>query len=337
MSTRLARLIFVAMLLRTIAGCGDRERPASPPGGGSVGSGTAATSSSTTTAATGSSGSGGAGGAVGPMPDELDLPPIYGTCPNLTSGRVTFEISGLDARDVELRLSSKTETLDGPLVVVWHGGSQTPKAALDELLGSKLITKVMAAGGVVAVPYHDPKASSSIWHSSEGDAAVDDDFVLLDQIVACTRENLGIDTRHIHLVGFQQNGFQAAHSAVRRSGYVASAVVHSGGLSGDWVEQKPGLAYPFMIVHGGEALDVGEQNYGLSSAGLAKLAAEGSPPFTVEHFTVLCDHGNGSGVAPDVLPSTYEFMMDTPFGTTTSPYGSGLDDIYPTYCSGNSP
>jgi predicted esterase len=325
--------LFLLLLLALVA-CGDRERPAAPPGGGSSGSGVIQTTSTTVTTTSGSSG---AGGSEGPFPDAKDLPPVYGTCPKLESGRITFEVSGLVPRDVELRFSSKTSSLDGPLVILWHGDTQSPKAALDELLGSKLVTKVMAAGGVVAAPYRDTKAGSRVWYSSEGDPKTDDDFVILDQIVACTRAELGIDTRHIHVVGYQRGAFQAVHSAILRSGYIASAVVHSGGLAGEWAEQRTGLGYPFMIVHGGEMLDVTDQDYGASSVALGKLAFEGSPPFTVEHFTVLCDHGNGPTVAFDALPASYAFMMDTPFGTMTSPYGNDLGSDFPSYCVGQSP
>lgn len=256
-----------------------------------------------------------------------------GACPNLIDGKTTFALEGLAPRDVELRFSSKTADLDGPLVVVWHGEDQTPKGALEELYGSKLVTKITAAGGIVAAPSHDPKAGAKLWFSSEGDFTVTDDFALLDQIVACTRASLGIDLRHIHLVGYQRGGIQTAHAAVVRSGYVASVVVHSGGLSGDAKEAKPGLAYPFMIVHGGETLDVAEKNYGASSAALADLASQGAAPFTVEHPTILCDHGNGPSVASEVLAATHEFLLDTPFGTTGSPYGTNLPSEFPPYCS----
>ncbi|MBM4359724.1 MAG: hypothetical protein FJ096_16595 [Deltaproteobacteria bacterium] len=329
--------LLLTSITLALVGCGDRERPANPPGGGSSGSGVTQTTVATTTSGGGTSTGSGGGGADGPRPDDKDLPAVYGTCPTLASGRVTFDVSGLVPRDAELRFSSKVESLDGPLVILWHGEGQTPKGALDELLGSKLMTKIMAAGGVIAAPYRDTQAGPRVWYSSEGDPATDDDFVILDQIVACTRTVLGIDTRQIHVVGYQRGGFQAVHSAVLRSGYVASAVIHSGGLAGTWTEQRSGLGYPFMVVHGGEQLDITDQSYGAASGALAKRAFEGASPFTVEHFTVLCDHGNGPTVAFDALPGTYEFMMDTPFGTMTSPYGNDLADAYPAYCEGKSP
>lgn len=332
MQARLALAIpALASLLGALA-CSGRDSPKSPPAGGSSGSGVIQTTSTTST--TGTSGAGGSGGGPeGPIPDEKDLPPVYGTCPKLVSGKVTFAINGLPSRDVELRLSSKSSTLDGPLVVVWHGDDQTPKAALDEVLGSKAVTKVMAAGGMVAAPYHDPKAGPRVWHSSEGDFKVDDDFVLLDQLVACARTEIGIDLRHIHTMGYQRGGFQAAHSTVLRSGYVASAVIYSGGVAGTPTEQRTGLAYPILVVHGGELLDVTDVAYGEASAKLAKLSAQGAAPFTVEHFTALCDHGNGPTLPIEMQIPAYEFLEDHPFGTVESPYGNSLDPPFPDYCS----
>ncbi|MBM4374988.1 MAG: hypothetical protein FJ095_07880 [Deltaproteobacteria bacterium] len=316
--------------------CSGRGEPKGPAPGGTSGSGvvqqTSAGATGTSSAST--SGAGGAGGGpVGPVPDEADLPVALGTCPKLISGKVTFKIPGLPDRTVELRLSTKSSTLDGPLVVVWHGDAQTPKAALDEVLGSNYVAKIMAAGGIVAAPYNDTQAGPRVWHSSEGDFKVDDDFVLFDQLVACARSEVGIDLRHIHVAGYQRGGFQAAHSAILRSGYVASAVIYSGGIAGEPLEPKTGLAYPLIVVHGGETLDVTDLALGEASDALAKKASQGAAPFTVEHFTVICDHGNGPTLPTEMHAPAYEFQTDHPFGTIESPYGKSLDPPFPVYCS----
>jgi len=335
---RLYRFVRASRSLVALAwvACSGRGEPKGPPPGGTSGSGvlqqTSAGATGSSSAST--SGAGGAGGGpTGPVPDEADLPVAQDTCPKLISGKVTFKIPGLPDRAVELRLSTKSSTLDGPLVVVWHGGAQTPKAALDEVLGSKFVAKVMSVGGVVAAPYKDTAAGPRVWHSSEGDFTIDDDFVLFDQLVACARSEVGIDLRHIHVAGYQRGGFQAAHSAILRSGYVASAVVYSGGVAGEPLEPKTGLAYPLLVVHGGKTLDVTDLPLGEASEALATKASQGAAPFTVEHFTVLCDHGNGPTLVTEMHEPAYEFQLAHPFGTIESPYGKSLDPSFPVYCS----
>jgi predicted esterase len=319
-----------------LAACSGRDAPSHVPGtGASAGSGMSAGSGvvGTTSATSATSTSGSGGSDEGPLPSEADLPVPYGECPNFVSGKNTLTIAGLPARGVEVRFSTASEAKNGPLVVVWHGDDQSPKAALEELVGSKYVAKFLADGGVVAVPDHDPAAKGATWFASQGDFTVDDDFVVFDQLVACVRQQFGIDTRHIHTIGYQHGGFQAAHVALLRSTFVASAVVHSGGVAAAAKEQKGGLHYPFMVLHGGETLDVAAEPYGQASVALAKLAAQGATPFSSEHFTVLCDHGTGPAIATDALPATYAFLMAHPFGLLGSPYEVGLPADFPTFCA----
>ncbi len=325
---RTAAVVTLSLALPWVIACSSRDSPDHIPGGASAGSSVSSSGANTTAATTG-----GGGDGSGPVPNEADLPVPYGTCPVFINGKNSVTIAGLPTRGVELRYTTASQAKNGPLVIIWHGEDETPKGALEELLGSKYVAKVLNDGGVVAVPERDPSTKGAVWFSSQGDYAIDDDFVVQDQLVACTRQQFGIDTRHIHVIGYQRGGFQATHAALVRSGYVASVVVHSGGVAGMPVEQRAGLSYPLMILHGGETLDVASENYGATSVALAKLSAQGAAPFTAEHFTVICDHGSGPAIATDALPATYTFLMDHPFGVAGSPYAQGLPSEFPPYCS----
>jgi hypothetical protein len=122
------------------------------------------------------------------------------------------------------------------------------------------------------------------------------------------------------------------HATILRSAYVASSVILSGGLTGMPVEKKLNQAYPLFIAHGGETNDIGTIAYGKESIALADLAVKGSDPFSVKHFTIVCDHGGGTDVAQDLAAVAVRFLEDHPFGTIDSPYGEKLPSVFPSYC-----
>jgi predicted esterase len=317
----------LAFAIALAAACSGNRAP--PSGGQTGGSGVAQGSvgAGTTGSGGGGGGEGGAGGGnLGPKPNTKDLPAKHGLCPMFIGGTVTFGVDGIGTRDAELRVS---DIKNGPLWIVWHGQTQSPSSAIASLAGD--VATILAKGGMVVAPYHDPSAGVGTWFASLGDLNALDDFQVLDQIVVCALER-GIDTRHIHMIGFQEGAVQAAQSAVLRSGWVASAVIHSGALPGTLKEQITNLAYPFMIVHGGTN-DATTLNWNVESKKLGDLAAQGAPPFSTEHFTVMCDHGGGAMVAPGVISATLQFMHDTPFGTVDTPYGAVLPAPYPKYCA----
>jgi predicted esterase len=282
----------------------------------------------------GSGGSGGAGGAGGsaPAPAPDDLPKVKGKCPMLVSGKNTFTIPGQEARSVELRFSGAADKYDGALVVVWHGETQSAKSVIDELVTTTELNAVLAEGGIVAAPERDAAAGASTWFTSGGLLGIEDDFVVMDQILACVLSQNGVDTRRIHVIGFQQGAIQAIHSAIVRSRYVASAVIHSGGISGMPKEQAAAATYPLMILHGGKNKDITTTDYASLSIELASLAKQGKAPFSAKHFSILCDHGAGPEVAKAAIPSTFDFLQAHRFGVA-SPYGTKLPSGFPKYCA----
>lgn len=331
-----------ALLLAT-AGCESRDKPGGLTGpGGPVGGG----------ASGGSGGSGGTNGGgcdpgVGTHPDTRFLPTPSADCPPFFNGAVPFEFTAsgagggggglLTSRQVEIRMSTTAPQGDGPLVVVWHAQSQDPVEGLNTL-GEDVILAILDAGGIVAAPYADPSAGAGMfpWFYCLGDEdQPDDDLRLMDQIVACTIEEVGIDDRRIHMVGFAEGAMQVAQAAMRRSGYIASVVVHSTALAGTPPEQLPSNKYAAMILHGG-ADDQGLVEFGLESDKyyLAITGADDpSDLFASEHFAFVCPHGFGHQVAVEALEASWQFLQDHPYGADPSPYEcDGLPALFPDYC-----
>lgn len=307
-------------------GCGDGE--ASGFAGSSSADG--ATSSASASASTGASGTGGgggegaSGGGPGPQaPAEQFLPKPFGTCPDFAASKATFSFDG-GSRDVLLWAPPAKGAQGGPFVVFWHGVGGSPTEA-QVALGSAL-DEIVAMGGVVAAPYHDPKAGQLPWYLALG-GGPEDDVKVLDEIVACAISERGIDVRRIHSVGFSAGAMQTIQVGWRRSGYVASIVPFSGAQVGaDPETQDPANRFPVMVVHGGPSDEV-IINFATSAETYrTKLTEHG-------HFSFVCNHGKGHTVPSDIRGPAWRFLKDHPFGTAPSPYAAGLPAGFPSYCS----
>jgi len=288
-------------------------------------------------AAAGSGGSAGAageaagaaasGGALTP-PKEF-LPAASGPCPELRDGYVMFAPDGMQRR-VLLYMSDAAMTLDGPLVFSWHSTLPSPEDATS-WLGRSVIEEIKALGGIVAAPASGYPSERRPWDNTPlGAQGVDGDQRLMDEIVACTHEKVGIDLRNIHATGMSAGGLKSAQVSLRRSGYLASVVVYSGGLTeGDMPpDQDPDNKLAAMILYGGasDISPVDGINYtDASNRYLDLLKSQGRLAF-------LCNHGGGHSVPQDSQESAWRFMQDHPYGVTPDPYAEALPDGFLRYC-----
>ncbi|MCZ7684097.1 MAG: hypothetical protein M5U28_37130 [Sandaracinaceae bacterium] len=95
---------------------------------------------------------------AGFVPAEPTLPSATGACPDFSaSGRITVSPSGVAPREVQLWISDAAATLDGPLVFYWHGTGSRPEEA-QYGLGPETMDAILALGGMVIAPTHDPAA-----------------------------------------------------------------------------------------------------------------------------------------------------------------------------------
>jgi len=270
---------------------------------------------------------GGSVGAGGPPPRteplaEL-LPTPTGTCPALEDGYETFSPEGLAPRRVRLWLDPAAVT-PGPLVFYWHGTGSEPEEA-PYGLGKDTVSAIVAKGGVVAAPEHDPDAGQFPWFLTLG-AGRDDDLRVADEVLACVDAARGVDRRRIHSAGFSAGALQSTQLSYRRSGYVASVVTYSGGKVGYPEDQDPTNLFAAMIFHGGPKDAVIVKFADLSVAYHEDLEATG-------RFSFVCNHGLGHKVFFDARPAVARFLEDHPFGASPSPYEAGLPEGTPAYCS----
>lgn len=282
--------------------------------------------SSTQTGAGGSggSGSGGAGGSVAAEPDAAFVPKATGPCPELTAGTITVAPDG-KPRDVQIWISDAAKTKDGPLVFYWHGTGSSPVLEPPYGLGAEEIAQIEAEGGIVAAPYHDPAAGSYPWFLTGGNGK-EDDLRVADEVLACAIEKVGVDMRRIHSIGMSAGGLNTVQMSWRRSGYLASVVVYSGGELTNPEPQDPTNLFPAMIFHGGPTDHVVIDFQPISEKYRDRLRDLG-------HFAFICDHGQGHSIPHDAVGSVHQFFVDHPFGTAPDPYTGALPAGFPTYCT----
>lgn len=329
-----ARLVFIVGLTTA---CGDTGSPA-PQSDSTAASetddaaddgGTAGLGTGSSTAGHGSSSAeptdDGAGSTGGDAPQPTMLPSPTGACPELVDGDVMFAPAGIEPRAVRLWMSDAAATMDGPLVFYWHGtGSQPLEAQYG--LGAAYIEQVVAQGGIIAAPYHDPAAGDFPWFLVLG--TQEDDLLVADEVLACAIEQVGVDTRRIHTIGMSAGGLQTAQLSFRRSGYIASAVPYSGGFVGPTPpDQDPSNPMSAMIFHGGES-DVVIVGFQEASERYLQVMQEAG------RFGFICNHGMGHSVPQNgAQASVWKFFHDHPFGTQPSPYAEALPADFPDYCA----
>ncbi len=256
-------------------------------------------------------------------PSQPRIPPASGPCPEFKNGFVTFSPEGISPRSVFLRIGSKG---GGPVVFWWHGmGGKAENVLIG--LGQDEISEITAQGGVVISFESDPAAEGE-WFLNTTDRQ--DDLLVADLALACAVQEKQVDITHIHVAGFSAGGKQAAQMAIRRSSYVASVVLYSGGLFPETMVphppyEDPGNQFPSLVFWGGPGDIVVANN---------ELAAHDYYDFVSSNgnLAIMCNHGRGHTIPPDGPAAAWRFFQDHPWGISPEPYLKGVPPEIPNYC-----
>ncbi|PCC68071.1 hypothetical protein SAMN02745121_04586 [Nannocystis exedens] len=260
---------------------------------------------------------------VDPVGPELPVPTA--ACPDIVDGDVSIHPAGLDGpRDVRIWVDlDAAEQADGPVVFYWHGTGGSPQEALTGI-GDLGIQEILDLGGLVIAPTHDPMAGIFPWWLVLSET--DDDLLLADEVLACAKEQIGVDPSRIYTLGFSAGGLHTSQMSIRRSNYIAAAAPYSGGLIFGATPpfQDPDNKFAAMIFHGGpgDFVVVGFDQASKDYAAYLDLN---------DDFNFLCDHGGGHTI-PDAQDSVMQFFFDHPYGVGASPYAQGLPGDFPGYC-----
>lgn len=252
---------------------------------------------------------------AGPVLMDPILPTVMGPCGDFnTSGTVTLHGPGGTTRTANLWVSEAARTLDGPFVFYWHGAGGSPLEAPGVLGPAQ--AEILAQGGIVVALTHDPAAGSLPWFLSSG--SDQNDLVFADEALACAVQEIGIDTRHIHSVGFSAGALHTSQMAFYRAGYLASVVTYSGGIILRAPATNPlNARTAVMALHGGPR-DIVVISFADATARLVTaLRRDG-------HFAFVCNHGGGHTVPPAARASAWQFLEAHPYGAQPPAYAAGL-------------
>ncbi|MBN1656469.1 MAG: hypothetical protein JXA30_22050 [Deltaproteobacteria bacterium] len=254
------------------------------------------------------------------------LPKAKETCPKIVTTVVDVENpTPLTFRGKQVEIiapESPDPNQKGPLVFCWHGlGGQAYDAFW--FLGVDAGLEILARGGVIVSMYASETVSGTSiapnWDTGHLDAA--------DEVLACAIEQFGIDTCRIHALGFSAGGLMTTQMSYRRSSYLASVVVYSGGIYSTNIPiQDPNNMFAAMIAYGGTDDVVYISFKDTSQAYLKHLLELG-------HFAFACDHGGGHVIPDDIIAPAWKFLKDHPYGVAPEPYKDGLPAVFPSYCS----
>ncbi|HEX4336651.1 MAG TPA: hypothetical protein VH062_12100 [Polyangiaceae bacterium] len=270
----------------------------------------------------GGAGAGGSAGTAGTgngSASDPVLPAAAAVCPEFHAGMTTINSSGVD-RQFQIYIDDAAAAAkDGPIVFYFYGTLGTPAEAQTALTADG-VKHVTDAGGMVIAPVHDNMGVFP-WIQ---DTDINTDYQLMDDIIGCAKSKVGIDAKHIHVVGFSAGGLFAADASYTRSTYLASVATFSGGGTGMFA--NPSNLFPAMILFGG-ANDMLVLNFQDSSKMYYQaLTAAG-------HFAFECNHGGGHSLPPAAGASVVQFFFDHPWGTNPSPYKNALPAGFPSYCT----
>ena len=263
---------------------------------------------------------------AGPVRMDPILPAVRGPCDDFsTTGTVTLAGEGGTTREANIWVSDAAETLDGPLVFYWHGTGGQPSEATGALAAAR--DEILAAGGIVVALSHDPAAGTFPWFLTAG-GNNETDLVFADEALACAIQEVGVDTHHIHAIGFSAGALHVSQMAFRRASYLASAVSYSGGLIATRppTSDAPDARVAVMALHGGvdDRVVVGFQETTMNL--INALRREG-------HFGFICDHGMRHSIPAAARPFAWQFLQAHPYGMFPAAYARGLPSGFYAPCT----
>ncbi len=207
---------------------------------------------------------------------------------------------------------------------MWHG------AGGDAVSFETLLTGSHDAHGYVLVTPEGAKKYDSEWRVEPAGATDDLDF--FEDVLRCLWEQVPIDLRRVHSMGFSVGGRFTGYLMGHRSNAVGSVVAWSGGdrtPQGVIVVPMPAHPIPALLYHGGSTDTPACCGQNPTEALANKLKANGD-------FVVVCNHGAGHTYPPNPgrVTDLWRFIESHPFlpGAASSWREAGLPAGLPNYC-----
>jgi predicted esterase len=224
----------------------------------------------------------------------------------------------------QMNVGQRSTGTGGPIVFYWHG-TGTNAAEVNTGFGAPAIQEVVNLGGLVA----SAEVTSGTGANTGNNVWFRGDFLYADQIVACAMQQLNIDTRHIHTLGYSAGGLQASAMAYDRSGYLAAIGSYSGGKVFQNNQQDPNFLPPAMMMHGPQGSDTFIIDfYNQSHFMMDEYRERG-------FFALDCEDPDGHisfGVRLGQAPHVWNFFKAHPYKIQPYPWLSGPPSGFSQYC-----
>lgn len=253
-----------------------------------------------------------------PLVLAQELPATPPSCPVFQNGDVSLVPQKLGkARKAKVWLAPEHAGRGGPLVFFYHGMGASVDDAVP-VLTQAVIDSITQAGGMVVAPYSEGLTFE--WHLVLGTAS--NDLYLMDDLTACAVQEFGVNPERIYLAGFSAGALNASQMIYHRSGYVAAAVIYSGGFltfRGEPTSQVPEHKFPVLLYHGGPDNNA-FVNFEQTTRKMSQRLSNDN------HYHVVCNHGKGHKI-PDQgeLAFSWQFLA-------AQTYGQSHQVTPPDYC-----
>lgn len=264
-------------------------------------------------------------------------PRYAGTCPMLVPGKNTINTAG-GMREFLLAVPSGLMTGEKlPLVFLWHwlGGSA------DSFFKKAEIQAAVDGQRFLAIA---PVAKSDMlfkWPFDIGvsDARQEEEFKFFEDMLACAAVQFNVNLNCVSSAGVSAGALFTAQLAGKRSQYLSSALVLSGGVSGITKPfGTPAHKLPTMVLWGGSMDNcLGLVDFNDASKKLEDELIKGG------HFFLECIHNCGHAEPPFDTPmglskyaGLWNFVFDHPYWLDpgVSPYTMvGLPTGMPGWCA----
>jgi len=313
-----ARLLLIAALLW---GCGSDGGTDAATTSGGQDAGTTADAGTSADAGTGGGTDTGVSADAGkPAKPEPPKPYAYsgGDCPKLKAGHNAM-FSWDKTRTFDIYLPKK---LDNPgLLFMWHGLGDN-KANFGQGMGAQFHADTL--GAIAVVPQSKGAATGWGW---AGDTSAAPDAQLFDDLLTCIDAQYDIDNRRVYTTGFSAGALWSSYLVVKRSTFLAAAVIWSGGTGSTAYPYKtPKRKIPVLASWGGKndtALIQFEQTTGDM---VGKLIKDG-------HYVIACNHGLGHTIPQGGLQWGLKFLAAHDWDSQAdSPLKKGDTSAFPDYC-----
>lgn len=176
--------------------------------------------------------------------------------------------------------------------------------------------------------------------------ALNKDVTLFNQLYACVKEALPVDTERVHVLGFSAGAIMTDLLSMAHGETIASVAAFSGAHFSDSTQEEclwsqcagwknidaSTHPQPAFLAYGGTS---DSYNVGGLLTFHFDVHAKASIDYLNEngHDVVACNHNNGHTITADSLYAAMWFLKDHPRSAVNSPYNSGLPVVYPAICS----